>query len=133
MPSKKPEIRNQKPETHQTLRRRNTTDHLPHFHTQNTGTGQQPSPAHYELRYREDKLLLKLEMAKPGSPEAKAIEDELSMYRQLEAQQNYIMSNRQQSISQMKASLTSSYAQRLGFQGTRETKKQTFRLYVLMQ
>jgi hypothetical protein len=46
-------------------------------------------------------------MAKPGSPEAKAIEDELSMYRQLEAQQNYIMSNRQQSISQMKASLYS--------------------------
>jgi hypothetical protein len=43
-------------------------------------------------------------MAKPGSPEAKAIEDELSMYRQLEAQQNYIMNNRQQSIAQMKAS-----------------------------
>jgi len=72
-------------------------------HTTTTGTGQ-PRLFYYELRHREDKLLLELEMAKPGSPEAKAIEDELSMYRQLEAQQNYIMSNRQQSISQMKAS-----------------------------
>lgn len=33
---------------------------------------------------------------------AKVVEDEMSMYRQLEAQQNYILSGRSSSIAQMK-------------------------------
>ena len=36
------------------------------------------------------------------SPEAKMVEDEMSMYRQLEAQQNWILQNRTSSISQMR-------------------------------
>mmetsp|Transcript_11875 Transcript_11875/g.27843 ORF Transcript_11875/g.27843 Transcript_11875/m.27843 type:complete len:142 (+) Transcript_11875:77-502(+) len=41
-------------------------------------------------------------MAVAKSPEAKIIEDEMSMYRQLEAQQNHILSTRQSSLAQLR-------------------------------
>jgi hypothetical protein len=37
-----------------------------------------------------------------STPETKLIEDEMSMYRQLEAQQNYILRNRQTSMAQLR-------------------------------
>lgn len=37
-----------------------------------------------------------------STAETKLIDDEMSMYRQLEAQQNYILNNRQTAIAQLR-------------------------------
>jgi hypothetical protein len=53
-----------------------------------------------ESNYPPPQTMSQLASGKTGT--AKIVEDELSMYRQLEAQQNYILSGRSASIAQLK-------------------------------